>query len=131
MSRPATAFPFSGLALSPLVVRSNSAHPPRLDHRTLAGRLTELSGVGASAVLTLAFTVVREIQQRGEPVAWIMSSERLFYPPDVRDSGVDCEALVVVRVPDAVSIADSVAKMIITSCYPQFMVFFTFYYFHM
>jgi recombination protein RecA len=105
MFRPATAFPFSGVALSPLVAPSNSAHPPRLEHRTLAGRLTELSGVGGAAVLTLTFTVVREIQQRGEPVVWIMSGESLFYPPDVSDSGVDCEAVVVVCVPDAVSIA--------------------------
>jgi len=105
MSRPATAFLFSEVALSPLVARSTSAHSPRLDHLTLAGRLTELSGVGAAAVLTLTFTVVREIQHRGEPVAWIMSGESLFYPPDASDSGVDCEALVVVRVPDAVSIA--------------------------
>jgi recombination protein RecA len=56
-------------------------------------------------VLTLAFTVVREIQHRGEPVAWVMSGESLFYPPDVSDSGVDCEAVVVVQVPDALSIA--------------------------
>jgi recombination protein RecA len=76
-----------------------------LDHATLSGRLTELSGVGAAAVLTLAFTVVREIQERGELVAWIMSGESLFYPPDASDNGVDCEAVVVVRVPDTVSIA--------------------------
>src|SRR5262245_35640458 len=105
MFRPAAAFLSSEVTLSPPVVRSPAAHPPRLDHRTLAGRLTELSGVGAAAVLTLAFAVVREIQHRGEPVAWVMRGESLFYPPDASDSGVDCEAVVVVRVPDAVSIA--------------------------
>lgn len=105
MSRSAAAFPSPGVSLSLPAAWSHSAQTPRLDHRTLAGRLTELSGVGASAALTLAFTVVREIQQRGEPVAWIMSGESLFYPPDVSDSGVDCEALVVVCVPDTVSIA--------------------------
>ena len=67
MSRPATAFPFSGVTLSPPVAWGD-AHPPRLDRQTLVGRLTEFSGLGASAVLTLAFTVVREVQQRGEPV---------------------------------------------------------------
>jgi recombination protein RecA len=105
MSRPAAGFLPPDVSLSLPAAWSNVAHAPRLDHRTLAGRLTELSGVGASAVLTLAFTVVLEVQQRGEPVAWIMSGENLFYPPDVSDSGVDCEALVVVRVPDAASIA--------------------------
>lgn len=103
MSRPATAFPFSGVPRTPPVAWSDS-HFPRLDHRTLAGRLTELSGVGAAAVLTLTFTVVREIQQRGEPVAWITRGESLFYLPDVNSSGVDCEAVVVVCVPDPVSI---------------------------
>ena len=105
MSRPASAFLSPGVSLSLPAARSPDAHAPRLDHPTLAGRLTELSGVGAAAVLTLTFAVVREIQYRGEPVAWIMSGESLFYPPDASDSGVDCEALVVVRVPDAVSIA--------------------------
>src|SRR4030095_10425133 len=101
----AAAFLFSEVALAPPVVRRPAAHPPRLDHHTLAGRLTELSGVGAAAVLTLAFTVVREIQERGELVAGIMSGESRFYPPDASDNGVDCEAVVVVRVPDAASVA--------------------------
>jgi len=34
-----------------------------------------------------------------------MSGESLFYPPDASDSGVDCEAVVVVHVPDTISIA--------------------------
>jgi recombination protein RecA len=105
MSRPAAAFWSPGVSLSLPAAGSHDPHAPRPDHSTLAGRLTELSGVGAAAVLTLAFTVAREIQQRGEPVAWIMSGESLFYPPDASDSGVDCEAVVVVRVPDTVSIA--------------------------
>src|SRR5215475_5271158 len=105
MSRPAAAVLSSGVSLSLPAAGSHDTPAPRLDHRTLASRLTELSGVGAAAVLTLAFTVVREIQQRGEPVAWVMSGESLFYPPDASDSGVDCEAVVVVCVPDALSIA--------------------------
>jgi recombination protein RecA len=104
MSRPAAAILSPGVSLS-LTAGSHGVQTPRLDHPTLAGRLTELSGVGAAAVLTLAFAVVREIQHRGEPVAWIMSGESLFYPPDVSDSGVDCDALVIVCVPDALSIA--------------------------
>src|SRR5262245_63456561 len=87
------------LVLALPAVERQGRQAPRLDHPTLAGRLTELSGVGATAALTLAFTVVQEIQLRGEPVAWVMSGEQLFYPPDVQESGVDCEAVVVVCVP--------------------------------
>jgi recombination protein RecA len=105
MSRPAAAFLSPGVSLALPAAGSRATPAPRLDHATLAGRLTELSGVGATAVLTLAFTVMREIQHRGEPVAWVMSGESLFFPVDASDSGVDCEALVVVRVPDASSIA--------------------------
>jgi len=104
MARPAAAFLSPGVSLSLPAAGKPGVQAPRLDHATLAGRLTALSGAGAMAVLTLAFTVVREIQQRGEPVAWVLSGEQLFYPPDVRDSGVDCEAIVVVCVPDAGSI---------------------------
>lgn len=103
MSRPTAAFLSPDVSLP--TAWKNGAPAPQLDHATLAGRLTELSGVGATAALTLAFTVVREIQHRGEPVAWIMSGESLFYPPDVHDSGVDGEAVVVVCVPDTHSSA--------------------------
>lgn len=105
MSRPTAALLSPGVSPSLPAAWSHDTHAPRLDHRTLAGRLTELSGVGATAALTLTFMVVREVQHRGEPVAWIMSGESLFYPPDASDSGVDCEAVVVVRVPDASNIA--------------------------
>src|ERR1043166_7972502 len=105
MARPAAAVLPPDLFLTLPTVERQSTQAPRLDHPTLAGRLTELSGVGATAALTLAFAVVQAIQQRGEPVAWVLSGEQLFYPPDVQDSGVDCEALVVIRVPDASGIA--------------------------
>jgi recombination protein RecA len=105
MPRTAIDLSFSALGSWRLPARSVSLSVPHLNRHTLAGRLTELSGVGAAAVLTLAFTVVHEIQRRGEPVAWIMNGESFFYPPDASESGVDCEALAVVRVPDALSSA--------------------------
>jgi len=67
----------------------------------LTGRLVELSGLGASASLTLAFALVLTGQRQGEPAAWITTREESFYPPDVAEGGVDLDALVVVRVPDA------------------------------
>src|SRR3990170_1477986 len=64
----------------------------------IAGRLVEISGAGAAAALTLAFGLVLEAQQRGEPVAWIALEERGFCPLDAAKGGVDLGALVVVRV---------------------------------
>ena len=66
---------------------------------TLAGRLTELSGGASSAVLSLALWLVGEAQRRGEPAGWITGPGSCFFPPDAAASGVDLEALVVVRVP--------------------------------
>jgi recombination protein RecA len=67
-----------------------------------------VSGIGAVAALTTAVGVVLEAQVEGEPVAWIGISRSpdgsrtpssTFYPPDLADSGVDLEALIVVRAP--------------------------------
>src|SRR4051812_19349566 len=64
----------------------------------LAGRFVELSGQGASAALTYAVKLVLDAQTRAEPCAWITSTASSFYPPDLEQSGVALEALVVVRV---------------------------------
>jgi len=63
----------------------------------LSGRLVELSGAEESAVLTMAFGLVREAQLGDEPVAWITLDSQAFYPPDAAVGGVDLDALVVVR----------------------------------
>lgn len=66
----------------------------------LAGRLVEVSGMGAAGSLTLAFGLVLDAQRRGEPVAWVTPAASSFYPPDAADGGIDLDALVVIRVPD-------------------------------
>lgn len=76
-----------------------------------AGRLTEISGAGETAVLTLAFELVLEAQQQGEPVAWITPEESSFYPPDAAEGGVDLDALVVVRVPDIRAVARAADRL--------------------
>lgn len=78
--------------------QSKVAEPPRFALAELAGRLVELSGDGASAALTLAMRLVLDAQRAGEPVAWLGSDERTFYPPDAAESGIDLEALLVVRI---------------------------------
>lgn len=78
----------------------------------VAGRLVEISGASASAALTVAFTLVREAQQRGEPVGWVTLAESFFYPPDVAQGGTDLAALVVVRLARAESIARAGEKLL-------------------
>jgi hypothetical protein len=78
----------------------------------VAGRFAEISGSEATAVLTLAFGLVRDAQGRGEPVAWATATESSFYPPDTAQLGVDLAALVVVRVPKADAIARAGEKLL-------------------
>ena len=80
----------------------------------LYGRLVELSGGAASAALTTAVGLVREAQLEGEPTAWITEKQSGFFPPDVRDSGVDLEALVVVRL-EALAEGPRAADMLLRS----------------
>ena len=71
--------------------------PPAWRLSEVSGRLVEVSGRGASAVLTAAVGLVLDAQRAGEPVAWISARPEEVYPPDLAASGVDLEALVVVR----------------------------------
>lgn len=63
------------------------------------GRLIEVSGTGAVARTTLAVAAVLEAQRQGETAAWIQPACGPLFPPDLSDSGVDLDALVVVLVP--------------------------------
>ncbi len=64
------------------------------------GRLIEISGVGASARHTTAVALVRQAQLEGETTAWIQPAGGPLYPPDLAESGVDLDALIVVHVPE-------------------------------
>jgi recombination protein RecA len=77
----------------------------------LAGRLVELSAWGDTAALTLAFELIAEAQHQGEPAAWITATPSTFYPPDAARSGIDLDALPVVRVADAQSAARAADKL--------------------
>ena len=63
----------------------------------LGGCLAELSGGRDATLLTVAFGLVHQVQQQGEPAAWISSNENTFFPPDVAGGGVDLSALPVIR----------------------------------
>jgi recombination protein RecA len=78
----------------------------------ITGRFVEISGTGSTTGLTLAFRLTLEAQRQGEPVAWITPRESSFYPPDAAEGGVDLEALVVVRVPDAKGVPRAADRLV-------------------
>ena len=87
-----------GLATAAWLQRSLCAlPPPAWTSAALGGCLAELSGEPGAPSLTLAFGLVRQVQQQGEPVAWLARADSTFYPPDAAEGGVDLAALPVIR----------------------------------
>jgi recombination protein RecA len=78
----------------------------------VAGRLVEISSSAASAALSVTFALVRQAQERGEPVGWVTSAENFFYPPDAARAGTDLTSLVIVRLAHAESIARAGEKLL-------------------
>lgn len=78
----------------------------------LSGRVVELSGRGATALLTVAVGLVLEAQQKQEPVAWISHPAATVFPPDVAQHGVDLAALVFVRVEAAAAMLRAVDHLL-------------------
>jgi recombination protein RecA len=78
----------------------------------LVGRLVEISGIGSTARLTVACGLVLEAQQRAEPVAWVTLAHSTFFPPDAAESGVDLDALIIVRVPNAQAAARAADRLL-------------------
>lgn len=85
---------------------------PRWELETLGGRLGELSGRGAGAQLSLAFSLVAEAQRQGEPAAWITTRSSTFFPPDAAACGIRLDQLPVVFVPDAPAAARAADKLV-------------------
>ncbi len=86
---------------------------PAWSWATLAGRVVELCGGRASAVLTSAFGLVLDAQRQGEPAVWITLQHTHFFPPDVAANGVDLDSLVIVRVKEPEQVpraADQLAR---------------------
>ena len=99
---------------------SSSAHELRRDIvqplpwslAAIAGRFIEISTSASAASLTLAFGLVREAQEQGEPVGWVTSTGSFFYPPDAAHGGIDLAALVVIRVLHAGVISTAGEKLL-------------------
>ena len=79
------------------VARRERAGPASWTSIALGGCLAELSGTGASPSLTLAFSLVHQVQRQGDPVAWITRAESTFFPPDAAEGGIHLAALPVIR----------------------------------
>lgn len=65
------------------------------------GKLVEISGGVAGARITSAVALVRRAQLEGETTVWIQPACGPLFPPDLADSGVDLDALIVVHIPPA------------------------------
>lgn len=65
------------------------------------GLLAELSGDRETARLSSAVSLLVRAQAQGETAAWVEPAGGSLYPPDLAESGVDLDALIVVRVPEA------------------------------
>ncbi len=66
-----------------------------------AGRLVELSGVdhGPTARTTTAVSILAHAQQQGETTVWLQPAGGALYPPDLAETGIDLESLVVIHIP--------------------------------
>jgi recombination protein RecA len=85
--------------------------PPAWTLAAFSGRLGEISGAQATAVLTLAFRLVLETQRNSEPVAWVTRQGNAFYPPDAAAASIDLDSLVVVWTPDTVALARAADRL--------------------
>lgn len=63
------------------------------------GRLVELTGGRNAACATMAVAAVLQAQAEDDTAAWVQPRHGGLFPPDLAESGVDLDALVVVHVP--------------------------------
>lgn len=111
MTRPAAQVATLS-ALSPRQSICHISSPARWGIEALAGRLSELSGLGPTARLSLAVSLVCEAQRAGETAAWVTNRRSTFFPPDAAKSGADLARLPVVFAPDAPAAARAAWRLI-------------------
>ncbi len=99
-------------ALSSQRAISHIPSPARWGLGVFAGRLSELSGLGPTARLSLAMGLVCEAQCASETAAWVTNRRSTFFPPDAAKSGVDLARLPVVFAPDAPAAARAAWRLV-------------------
>jgi recombination protein RecA len=70
-----------------------------LSEQLPTGRLIELVSTASGAQMTAAVACLGHAQAQGETSAWIQRAGGSLFPPDLADSGIDLDALLVVNVP--------------------------------
>jgi hypothetical protein len=70
-----------------------------LSEQLPTGRLIEITRAKAGAQLTTAVACLRAAQAQGQTAAWIQPEGGSLFPPDLAQSGIDLDALLVVHVP--------------------------------
>jgi len=70
----------------------------KLDLSGVRGQLVEVRSVGSPAGLSAVCVLIKEAQAEREPIAWIMTHDSIFYPPDLIEQGIDVGAMVVIKV---------------------------------
>src|SRR5882724_4865852 len=88
------------------------APAPRWSRAELAGRLTELSGHGATSPLTAVASLILDAQVAGEPCAWVARADSTFFPPDLARIGIDLAALITVFVSSAAQAARAATRLV-------------------
>ncbi len=63
----------------------------------LVGVLAEISEETPSGAVSFVAEIIAEAQDQNEPVAWVAGTDSIFFPPDLRDRGIDLSALAVIR----------------------------------
>jgi recombination protein RecA len=66
-----------------------------------AGRLIEIASARDGAQMTAAVACLQHAQAQGETAAWVQPAGGPLFPPDLADSGVDLDALLIVNVPQS------------------------------
>ncbi len=75
--------------------------PTQLHQLAQAGRVVQFSGDLSGAQTSCAAALLSQLQRRGETSAWITPTHSGVYAPDLHAHGVDLEALLFIRLPDA------------------------------
>jgi recombination protein RecA len=95
-----------------LPISSEPPVPPAFSLAALSGRLSELSGAGATCPTSFAFLLVREAQQKGGLAAWVIVRPQIsarggaraepspFLAEDLLELGLDLSALPLVLARD-------------------------------
>ncbi len=98
---------------SQLLATHDTSTPHAWTLDALAGRFVELFGGAATSALSIATSLVYQAQCSDQPCAWIANTHSIFYPPDFAASGIDLDALPVIRAPDptrAARVSDMLLK---------------------